>query len=133
MIIGVSHRAHSIFYYNILNYIIYCKTGTNICIWGHLLNWLKSSYINICPRKLVNVLCALNQLMYSYFGNFLYTVPGQPEGPRLYKRSRAPSDHAGYCPVVYVCYFTSYCKNNEAKQIIMSTIYCILYSTVNVH
>ena len=69
--------------YNLLNYILYCKTGTNICIWGHLLILLKSSYINIIPLEASEFLCELNQLMYfywkiSYFGNFLYTAPGQP-------------------------------------------------------
>ena len=34
----------------------------------------------------------------SYFGNFLYTGPGQPGGPRLYLRGRLPLPHAGYGP-----------------------------------
>ena len=46
----------------------------------------------------------LFKLMYfywkiSYFGNFQYTAPGQPGGPRLYQGGAGPPwPHAGYGP-----------------------------------
>ena len=141
--IGVSHRAKSKSHYNILTYlylqvnklfilkleqvknksywILYCKTGTNFCIWGQL---LKSSYIRTyiiyirvyiyiynlnpgaLPRKLVNF---LSELMYfywkiCYFGHFLYTAPGQPGGggQDFIRGAGPPWPHAGYGPIINI-------------------------------
>ena len=38
-----------------------------------------------------------------YFGNFLYTAPGKPGGPRLYQGAGPPWPHAGYGPADIQC------------------------------
>ena len=102
--IGVSHRAHS------QSHLQY----TLICI-SKLITLYIYIYIRIrglCPLKLVNFLC---ELMYyywkiSYFGNFLYTAPGQPGGggPRLYQGGAGPPGPTVATALISVLGFETY-------------------------
>ena len=55
------------------------------------------------PRKLVNFFLIWTNvflLEIFYFGNFLYTAPGQPGGQDFIRRDGPPWPHAGYGPAL---------------------------------